>query len=118
MSDNKKIITPQILSDLVRERSLEGLKNDFNGIKGISNYLNIDLNTRIKNDNDIDKLRNEFGKNYIDIKPPPTYLSLLYDGLHDVTLIILLVSAGISLFLGIILQKDYEKGWIEGTSII
>jgi len=53
-----------------------------------------------------------FGANYTPSPPPPTFLSLLIDSVvEDTTVQILLVSAVVSLAVGI--YDDPETGWIE-----
>lgn len=46
---------------------------------------------------DIENRRKVFGSNVIPPKPPKSFLQLVWEALHDVTLIILIVAALISL---------------------
>ena len=58
-----------------------------------------------------------FGKNYVSSAPPPTFLSLLIDSVvEDTTVQILIVSAAVSLAVGV--YDDPQTGWIEGTAIL
>ena len=58
-----------------------------------------------------------FGANFTPSPPPPTFFSLLVDSVvEDVTVQILIVSAIVSLAVGI--YDDPETGWIEGAAII
>jgi len=58
-----------------------------------------------------------FGANYTPSPPPPTFLSLLVDSVvEDTTVQILLVSAVVSLAVGV--YDDPSTGWIEGAAII
>ena len=58
-----------------------------------------------------------FGANFTPSAPPPTFLSLLIDSVvEDATVQILIVSALVSLAVGV--YDDPETGWIEGAAII
>jgi len=51
-----------------------------------------------------------FGSNYIPPKPPKTFLQLAWEALQDVTLIILIIAAIISLVLSFVpLQSDEQE---------
>ncbi|KAH8283395.1 hypothetical protein KR054_008831 [Drosophila jambulina] len=72
--------------------------------------------------------RETFGSNIIPPKPPKTFLTLVWEALQDVTLIILEVAALVSLGLSFykpadedapLLQEEEEHhGWIEGLAIL
>ncbi|EDW34868.1 GL18149 [Drosophila persimilis] len=72
--------------------------------------------------------RETFGSNIIPPKPPKTFLTLVWEALQDVTLIILEVAALVSLGLSFykpaddeapVLQEEEEHhGWIEGLAIL
>jgi hypothetical protein len=51
-------------------------------------------------------------QNVIESKPPPAYWELLWEALHDTTLILLTIAGAISLVLGIKFE-DPDTGWIE-----
>ena len=73
---------------------------------------------------DLEQRRTAFGSNVIPPKKPKTFLKLVWDALHDVTLIILEVAAIISFALGFYNPPDEdgvdedETGWIEGVAIL
>ncbi|CAE1239789.1 ATP2B [Acanthosepion pharaonis] len=79
---------------------------------------------------DLEHRRQVFGSNVIPPKPPKSFLQLVWEALQDVTLIILLVAALISLALSFYKvppdpdAEDEEKesadeaGWIEGLAIL
>jgi len=76
---------------------------------------------------DIEHRRETFGSNTIPPKPPKTFLTLVWEALQDVTLIILEVAAIVSLLLSFIpSSKEEEFGheeskhheWIEGLAIL
>ncbi|CAH2099362.1 unnamed protein product [Euphydryas editha] len=79
---------------------------------------------------DLQHRREVFGSNLIPPKPPKTFLTLVWEALQDVTLIILEVAAVVSLGLSFykpsedpddIAHLDEEEGhyqWIEGLAIL
>lgn len=58
---------------------------------------------------DIERRKEEFGKNFIPPKKPKTFLQLVWEALQDVTLIILEVAAIISLGLSFYKPPDTER---------
>lgn len=80
---------------------------------------------------DLEHRRQIFGSNVIPPKPPKSFLQLVWEALQDVTLIILLVAAVISLALSFYKippdpdadeedtkESADEAGWIEGLAIL
>lgn len=76
---------------------------------------------------DLEHRRKVFGTNVIPPKPPKTFLQLVWEAIQDVTLIILLVAALISLGLSFYPgdktashgdDSEKEAGWIEGVAIL
>lgn len=61
------------------------------------------------NTEDINRRKEEFGKNFIPPKKPKTFLQLVWEALQDVTLIILEVAAIISLGLSFYRPPDAER---------
>jgi Ca2+-transporting ATPase len=57
-----------------------------------------------------------FGENKLPEPPMKSLMSLVIDGLQDKTLIMLIISAVVSLVLGVL--EDPKSGWIEGTAIL
>eukprot|EP00160_Parvularia_atlantis_P015995 Unigene4852_Nuclearia_a/m.14844 Unigene4852_Nuclearia_a/g.14844 ORF Unigene4852_Nuclearia_a/g.14844 Unigene4852_Nuclearia_a/m.14844 type:complete len:1054 (-) Unigene4852_Nuclearia_a:149-3310(-) len=60
--------------------------------------------------------RAHFGRNALPEGEHTTFFGLVWEGLQDKTLIMLIVSAGVSLVLGI--RENPASGWIEGTAIL
>ena len=50
------------------------------------------------------------------LPPPITWIELFLESFQDATLIVLIISAVFSLFIGI--WEDPRKGWIEGAAIL
>ncbi|XP_074526009.1 plasma membrane calcium-transporting ATPase 1-like [Halichoeres trimaculatus] len=85
---------------------------------------------------DINRRKQEFGQNLIPPKKPKTFLQLVWEALQDVTLIILVLAAIVSLGLsfysppdgnrqncgsaagGVHEEGEAEAGWIEGAAIL
>ncbi|XP_056000325.1 plasma membrane calcium-transporting ATPase 2-like isoform X5 [Ostrea edulis] len=75
---------------------------------------------------DLEDRRKTFGSNVIPPKPPKTFLQLVWEAIQDVTLIVLIVAALISLGLSFYPQSESEggdsseseAGWIEGVAIL
>ena len=57
-----------------------------------------------------------FGSNARYVPPGVTYCELIWEGLHDFTLIVLIVAAVVSTSLGVI--EDPAGGWHEGVAIL
>ncbi|MPC18042.1 Plasma membrane calcium-transporting ATPase 3 [Portunus trituberculatus] len=83
------------------------------------------------NASDMEHRRQTFGSNVIPPKPPKTFLTLVWEALQDVTLIILQVAAVVSLGLSFYRppeetivgvghhdEGEEEAGWIEGVAIL
>jgi magnesium-transporting ATPase (P-type) len=57
-----------------------------------------------------------FGANEMPAPPETTLLQLIWAGLHDKTLIMLIIASVVSLIFGI--WENPSHGWIEGTAIL
>jgi P-type Ca2+ transporter type 2B len=62
-------------------------------------------------------LQRTYGSNALPLPVAPNLLALMFGALSDPTMCMLLASAAVSLLLGLGVERDWEKGWIEGTSI-
>lgn len=90
------------------------------GLSGIAERLHSDPENGLP-DPEQDKLHQErvdtFGRNFIPPRPPKSLLSFMLAALEDFTLIMLIVSAIVSLVLGVLFE-DPSTGWIEGAAIL
>ncbi len=63
-----------------------------------------------------------YGRNYIELPPLTPYWYLLWEGLQDVTLLMLIAAAVVSLILGLAVphgeNSDSSGEWIEGVAIL
>ncbi|KAA8544926.1 hypothetical protein F0562_019679 [Nyssa sinensis] len=110
-------IDQKALSDLVKEKSFDGLYR-YGGVKEITSILETDEKVGISG-NGIDiKLRIDvFGSNTYKKPAAKTFLSFVFEAFKDTTIIILLVCAVLSL--GFEIKQDGPKeGWYDGGSII
>eukprot|EP01041_Mallomonas_annulata_P002779 gene2779-5472_t len=64
----------------------------------------------------VEVLREKFGTNKFPESPMRSFLQMVMDTFKDITLIILMVAAVVSLSVG--LFEDPKNGWIEGTAIL
>ncbi|KAH8331325.1 hypothetical protein KR074_003549 [Drosophila pseudoananassae] len=123
------------LRELMEHRGREGVTKieEFGGIHELCKKLytspNEGKNSIIAGSKaDEEHRRDTFGSNIIPPKPPKTFLTLVWEALQDVTLIILEVAALVSLGLSFykpadedapVLQEEEEHhGWIEGLAIL
>ncbi|XP_030467077.1 calcium-transporting ATPase 12, plasma membrane-type-like [Syzygium oleosum] len=108
---------PKILSNLVREKELESLAQ-LGGIKQLASILMTNPENGLSGDEaDLIRRTNVFGANKY-IKPPAkSFLSFVLDAFKDMTIIILIGCAVLSLAFGI-KQHGLKEGWYDGGSII
>ncbi|GFY84749.1 autoinhibited Ca(2+)-ATPase, isoform 4 [Actinidia rufa] len=103
-------IDADMLSPMVSSRDHDYLKA-FSGVEGIARCLNVSLDMGISTIKGppLPVRQKIFGSNVYDDKPCKSFWAFTWDALHDITLIILLVCAVISIVLGISIE-----GWPEG----
>ncbi|KAK3142086.1 hypothetical protein QOZ80_4BG0342040 [Eleusine coracana subsp. coracana] len=109
----------------IKEHHLTALTRDHNyshlqqlgHISGIASMLKTDTEKGISGDySDLLARQNAFGSNIYPSKKRQTYLAFVWDACKDLTLIILMVAAAVSLALGIITEGTKE-GWYDGAGI-
>eukprot|EP01134_Creolimax_fragrantissima_P006167 CFRG6167T1 len=111
-------------SDLVRLLNDNDAKSSidarFAGVEGLVKVLHSDIETGLSAENaeEIEARAGVFGHNRVPSPPQRTLLKLMWDALHDVTLVILLVAGVISLVVGLTVEEDKSIAWIEGASIL
>jgi len=115
----------------MEHRGREGIDRmrDFGGVEGVMEKLYTSADRGLSgNKADVDHRRETFGSNVIPPKPPKTFLQLVFEAVQDITLIILIVSAVVSLALSfykpeeeddaVVVEEDEHYGWIEGLAIL
>ncbi|GBG29686.1 Calcium-transporting ATPase [Hondaea fermentalgiana] len=111
-------MSPEGLGDMVAHSQF-GFVKAFGGTKGVANALGCDDPSRGLGENfDYEDQREKYGSNAVELPPKPNFCMLLYEGLQDMTIIMLIASAIVSLILGLAVERDFQHGWIEGTSIL
>ncbi|XP_023296722.1 plasma membrane calcium-transporting ATPase 2 isoform X3 [Lucilia cuprina] len=119
------------LRELMEHRGREGVQKvqEFGGITEICKKLYTSPNEGLGGSkSDVEHRRETFGSNTIPPKPPKTFLTLVWEALQDVTLIILEVAALVSLGLSfykpadedapVLQEEEDHHGWIEGLAIL
>ncbi|XP_005182536.1 plasma membrane calcium-transporting ATPase 1-like [Musca domestica] len=119
------------LRELMEHRGHEGVTRvqEVGGVVEICNKLYTNPNDGISGSHrDVSHRRETFGSNVIPPKPPKTFLTLVWEALQDVTLIILevasLVSLGLSFYsptdddAPVLEEEEDHYAWIEGAAIL
>ena len=97
--------------------------NDFQDIKyleekGISEIIiQLKTNTETGLDN-LEGREEAFGSNKVFVEPVPPFCSYVWEALKDLMVRILIVSAIVSIVLGVTFSEDPSKDWIDGVSIV
>ena len=97
--------------------------NDFQDIKyleekGINEIiLQLKTNTETGLDN-LEGREEAFGSNKVFVEPVPPFCSYVWEALKDLMVRILIVSAVVSIVLGVTFSEDPSKDWIDGVSIV
>ena len=100
------------------EQRDSGVLEKMGGVKGIMEELKTDSEKGICDLSTLDKRKEELGKNVLPDPPTKSFLRLFLEALSDLMLIILMVSAVISLILVLVFPGDDELGWIDSVSIL
>ncbi|KAI4348669.1 hypothetical protein L6164_009366 [Bauhinia variegata] len=108
-------IHPDEIASIVRDHDLNKFKK-MGGIQGIVRKLHISLEEGISEDS-INTRQQIYGFNRYTEKPSRTFLMFVWDALHDLTLIILMVCALVSIGVGIA-TEGWPKGMYDGLGII
>lgn len=104
------------LTEMVKEKDLNELRK-FGGIKGLTKALQTDPQNGISgNDKDIILRKITFGTNTYNKPPPKGLLHFVVEAFKDITILILMGCAALSLGFGI-KEHGGQEGWYEGGSI-
>ncbi|XP_014204544.1 plasma membrane calcium-transporting ATPase 2 isoform X5 [Copidosoma floridanum] len=120
------------LRELMELRGREAVNkvNEYGGVQEICKKLYTSPSEGLSGaTQDMQHRRDTFGSNMIPPKPPKTFLTLVWEALQDVTLIILEIAALVSLGLSFYHPSDEDAepspedeetqyGWIEGLAIL
>ncbi|KAK7255053.1 hypothetical protein RIF29_28455 [Crotalaria pallida] len=104
------------LTSMSKDQNVSALQQ-YGGVKGLSNLLKSNPEKGISGDDaDLSKRKNAFGTNTYPRKKGRSFWRFLWEAWQDLTLIILIVAAVVSLVLGI-KTEGLEEGWYDGGSI-
>lgn len=110
-------VSRDVLCSMLETSNMETLQ-ELGGIGGLAEALHTDPRQGLPGDDPhAEERRERFGINFISPKPPKTIWYLMWMALQDFTLVMLIVSAVISLVLGMTFE-DPSTGWIEGAAIL
>lgn len=122
-------ITLKDLKQLMECRKTEAVKfinEKYQSVFGLCKRLKTSPNDGLSGD-DFPKRIEVFGANVIPQQKPKTFIQLMWEALQDLTLIILICAAFISLALSLYIQygqastldeTESQAGWIEGLAIL
>ncbi|XP_045807063.1 calcium-transporting ATPase 9, plasma membrane-type-like isoform X2 [Trifolium pratense] len=104
------------LVSMSKNQNISALQQ-YGGVKGLSDSLKSDLDKGISGDDvDLSRRKNAFGTNTYPRKKGRSLWRFLWEAWQDLTLIILIIAAAVSLVLGI-KTEGLEEGWYDGGSI-
>ncbi|KAH7306631.1 hypothetical protein KP509_22G023000 [Ceratopteris richardii] len=109
-------VEPVKLASVIQQQQVESLK-ELGGIKGILSVLRTNGNLGL-NDNmqELETRRKVFGSNIYTTQPPKPFWAFVIDASKDLTLIILMFCAVLTLSLGM-KTRGVKEGWYDGVSI-
>jgi len=110
----------EVLSQVIEDKDLKKIREQYGGFEGLAKLLNTSLQAGLSKDeanNQFDQRISQYGANRIPEKEAKGFLELFYNALQSKIIVILIISAVISIFLGVFVEQD-PHGWIEGTAII
>ncbi|XP_006421285.2 putative calcium-transporting ATPase 11, plasma membrane-type [Citrus clementina] len=108
-------IEPDDLAAIVRGRDIKGLKSN-DGVEGVAQKLSVSLNEGVCK-RDLPIRQKIYGVNRYTEKPPRSFLMFVWDALQDLTLIILIVCAVLSIGVGLA-TEGWPEGMYDGLGII
>ncbi|KAJ6700048.1 CATION TRANSPORTING ATPASE [Salix purpurea] len=108
-------IDPDELASIVREHGMKGLKKN-GGVDGIAEKVSVSFEEGVRT-SDVSTRQKIYGCNRYTEKPPRSFLMFVWEALQDLTLIILMVCALVSIGVGIA-TEGWPKGMYDGLGII
>ncbi|XP_062223931.1 calcium-transporting ATPase 5, plasma membrane-type-like isoform X2 [Phragmites australis] len=104
------------LTTMTRDHNCSTLQ-EYGGVEGLAKLLKSNLEKGIHGDEaDLSCRANAFGANRYPRKKGRSFWVFLWEACQDLTLVILIIAAVISLVLGIA-TEGVKEGWYDGTSI-
>eukprot|EP00938_MAST-03A_sp_MAST-3A-sp1_P003535 g3535.t1 len=112
-------LSPLGLSDMVKTCSIKFV-DTFGGAKGLAKALGTDTEKGIpvSGEEEFRKRRQRYGKNYVELPPLKSYMELVMEGfVEDAIIQMLLAAAIVSLLIGLVVEQNWDTGWLEGAAI-
>ncbi|CAN0890492.1 Putative calcium-transporting ATPase 11, plasma membrane-type [Linum grandiflorum] len=103
------------IASIVRDHDLKTLKSS-GGVEGIARKVTVSLNEGV-HANNVHVRQSIYGSNSYTEKPPKSFFMFIWEALQDLTLIILMVCAAISIGVGIA-TEGWPKGMYDGLGIL
>lgn len=109
------------LRELMGLRGAEGLDRvkEIGGVEEICKKLKVDPVSGLSNDGETEQRVAAFGRNYIEPKKAKSFLRLMWEAIQEITLIILMIAAFVSIILaivGLVGNKSKSKSSTEVIS--
>ncbi|XP_050372071.1 putative calcium-transporting ATPase 13, plasma membrane-type [Argentina anserina] len=116
-SDNNGFkVDQKTLTQLVKHKSLDRLQ-ELGGVEGVTSALKIDAKLGVCSDaEDVEHRVEAFGSNRYDTAAARKFFHFVWEACQDLTIIILMACAALSLAIGI-LEHGLHEGWSDGGSI-
>lgn len=108
-------ISPNELASIVQGHDKTNLRR-LRGVEGIAEKISISLKDGVS-ESQLSLRQNIFGYNQYVEKPTKSFLMFVWEALHDLTLIILMVCAVVSIAVGLA-TEGWPKGMYDGLGII
>ncbi|KAA0166855.1 hypothetical protein FNF31_01230 [Cafeteria roenbergensis] len=105
-----------VLGNLAKNREVADLEK-VGGVKGIAKALGSSVKLGYKDDASVRQARETYGSNHLPERKTRNFLQHLIDALWDLTLIILIVAACITIIFGIFISRRQED-WVQGIGIL
>ncbi|KRY99898.1 Plasma membrane calcium-transporting ATPase 3, partial [Trichinella zimbabwensis] len=118
----------RLLMDYRGTEARDKIVQDYGDMKELCRRLKTSPTHGLSDPSDIERRRQIFGANYIPPQKPKAFLQLVWEALQDITLIILVAAAIISLGLSFYSpphdselggdDSEQQASWIEGLAIL
>ncbi|KZV57852.1 calcium-transporting ATPase 11, plasma membrane-type-like [Dorcoceras hygrometricum] len=108
-------VHPDKIANIVASYDIKTLRK-LKGVEGLANRLNVTLDKGV-NSNDVDIRKHIYGANRYTEKPSKSFLMFVWEALQDLTLIILIICAVVSIGVGVA-TEGLPKGMYDGFGIL
>ncbi|KYQ93215.1 P-type ATPase [Tieghemostelium lacteum] len=114
---NNTDLSKEQLINIISNEDLQAIER-LGGIHGVAEKLGSHFDRGLsERDAKCEMRKEKFGENRMSEIAPKSFLFFLWQSVQDKTLIILMISAIVSIVLGLTVE-DRKTGWIDGTAIL